>query len=184
MSEEPIKSKESSNLPKGFDTRVGRAKGDGWLKKVPGVVIIGRLQGRYEMKGQQNDDGSYRVFYQVQLQAGSGVFGKDGKPASTTVPASAKNPETDEKMEVELSEGQVVNIDEHKALEDLADYCGNGGIYDVYIRYVSQDPIPGKGKKTFWQVDGPHLRTIKAGTVRHVQRSAVPVGQDDRDIPF
>src|SRR5687768_14863202 len=62
--------KTKDETPQGFDTRVGRERGDGWLKKTPGQVIVGRLLGRHSMKNQRNDDGTYRVFYQVRLLDG------------------------------------------------------------------------------------------------------------------
>ncbi len=176
--------KTESEVPAGFDTRVGRERGDGWLKKTAGQVIVGRLLGRFGMKGQTNDDGSVRVFYQVQLAEGCKMV-KDGKEVEGVF-AMWQNPDNkDDKQEVVLTAGQIVNIDEHKALEDLGPYTRNGGIYDVWMKYLAEDPIPGKKNRTFWRMKGPHLKTIKPATRRpdaDTLQEAVTEGEDN--IPF
>lgn len=170
-----------NDIPAGFDTRVGRERGDGWLKKEPGVVIQGRLLGRYTMKGQVSDDGTARTYLQVKLSDGSGIKGKDGKIVAG-VPASQLDPTTREKLEVRLQPGQVINIDEHTALEDLAPWATDGGVHDVWFMYVSQDKVQGTNR-TFWVVKGPAIHTVRAGRP-HVQQAAPAAKPVETEIPF
>lgn len=164
-----MESKELKNeVPKGFDVRVGRERGDGWLKKSAGLVVFGRLLGRYIMKGHENDDGTARVFYQIRLGEGSQVS------------AVFQDEETKEKKEVILTEGKILNVDEHKALEDLEAYAKDGGVYDVWMKYVEQRKMSGKGNRTFWDMKGPFLKTIKPGRP-HAEARRV---ETEEEIPF
>lgn len=164
-------------VPSGFTERVGREKGDGWLIKNEGTVVHGRLLGRFQMK-QKNDDGDYRVYYQVKLM--------------TSCKAMWQDPEDKEKKEErQLPVGAILNIDEHTALEDLGPRTRDGGIYDVWWKYVNKSKLPGGGNRTFWNLKGPLLKVIKAPT-RHPDPvpSAGPGGEkrgsnvEGDDIPF
>ncbi len=132
---------DNTSIPSGFDISVGRAQGDGWFVKAENAILHGRLLGRYEL-GSGDDE---RFFYQVKLSHGC--------KATTGKGADAK--------EIDLKEGQIVNIGEHKALEDLKKYADNGGVYDVFIKYGALQKIP---SGTFWPLlDGtPRLKQIKA----------------------
>jgi hypothetical protein len=124
-------------VPDGFDINVGRQMADGWARKGKGFIIQGRLLGRVS-----NDD---KAYYQVALQK----------------PCFATTGKGDEVQEVTLNEGQIVNVDESKALEDLNKYSSNGGIYDVWIMYGEKQQLPKGG--SFWPVvNGPRVKMIKA----------------------
>jgi len=187
MAEKQDKRAPDDEVPAGFDVRVGRERGDGWLAKTPGQVITGRLLGRFRMKGQMNDDGTERVFYQIKLGKGCSYgAGGDSKPGVR----ANQTDENKEKHEVILQEGQILNVDEHKALEEMSPFTRDGGIYDVWFKYVRESPIPGKGNRTFWEVKGPMLKTIQPA--KHAPRAdvvapakssqATEVAEDD--IPF
>ncbi len=164
-------------IPEGFDTRVGREQGDGWLVKGPGAVVSGRIIGRFVMKG-RGDDGKQRAFYQIRLNDLAGVY--SGTKNQSALKGTKKDPDDqDENLDVELTTGMIVNVGEHKALEDLSPYTRDGGVYDVWFRYVSEDKIPNT-RHTFWRVKGPVIKTLKPAT-RRPTRAAADEGEE---IPF
>lgn len=168
-------------LPAGFDTRVGREQGEGWLVKAPGAVVCGRLIGRFVMKGMKDDDGNYRAFYQVKLDSRAGIF--DGKkkvgPLTGTRKDDAKNDE-----DVVFQDGDIVNIGEHKALEDLSPFTRDGGTYDVWFKYLNEEKLQGRGNRTFWQLKGPALATIKPATKRPGPEPSLRPDMPESEIPF
>lgn len=155
------------DIPDGFDVSVGRDLGDGWIKKGPGVTVQGRLLGRF-IGNQKDDDGVYQAFYQIQLH----------KPC----PATRKNKETKISEDVNLEPGQIVNVGEHKALEDLSPRTRDGGQYDVWFKYVEQQAISGS-RRTFWVVKGPRLHVVKPPTHAPLPEAAQRVAATD-DNPF
>lgn len=156
------KSKDVDNdVPQGFDVRVGREQGEGWLVKEPGATVCGRLLGRFIMKGMTDDDGNYRTFYQIQLNDNAGVY-KDGKKVGE-LKGTRKN-EDKEDEDVEFKSGDIINIGEHKALEDLSPRTRDGGVYDVWWRYMNEEKLQGRGNRTFWNLKGPMLKVIKQAT--------------------
>lgn len=161
------KDMKEAEVPKGFDTKVGRERGDGWVIKEAGVVVHGRLLGRYLGK-QQDDDGNYQAVYQIRV---------------ITPLKAVFTDEQKEKHEVMLEKGQIVNVGEHKALEDLSPYTRDGGVYNVWFQYLSEDKVPGT-QRTFWRVKGPHLETLRAA--KHAPAPDAPAGSTkaDAEIPF
>lgn len=162
-----------TGAPEGFDVNVGRQLGDGWVKKGEGVEVCGRLLGRF-IGNQQDDDGVYQAFYQIKLL--------------TDCPATVKDKETKESKDVTLTKGQIINVGEHKALEDLSPKTRDGGVYDVWFKYIKQDKVQGT-RRTFWVVDGPRLRVIKPAqhaplpeTIKRGTANVAPT--EDGDIPF
>jgi len=181
--------RQDEEVPAGFNQRVGRERGDGWLSKSEGQVIQGRLLGRFTMKGQVNDDGTFRVFYQIKLDKGCSYVKEgtrfDGVRANIT-------DDNKEKREVILTAGQVLNVDEHKALEDLSPFTRDGGVYDVWFKYVRESKLPGRGNRTFWELKGPNIKTIEPAKyaprpepeVRASRSSAPSEEVEEKDIPF
>lgn len=149
------------DVPAGFDVRVGREQGEGWLVKEEGATICGRLLGRFIMKGMTDDDGNFRTFYQIQLNDKSGVY-KDGKKTGN-IKGTRKN-EDKEDEDVEFKDGDIINIGEHKALEDLSPRTRDGGTYDVWFKYLKEEKLQGRGNRTFWQLKGPMLKVVKPAT--------------------
>lgn len=167
--------KKADDAPEGFDVNVGRQLGDGWVKKGEGVTVQGRLLGRF-IGNQQDDDGVYQAFYQIKLQV--------------PCPATRKNKETQEVEEVTLEPGQVVNVGEHKALEDLSPKTRDGGVYNVWFRYLKQEKIP-NSRRTFWSISGPRLQVLKPAQhaplpaeVRRGRGNTASTSMGDDDIPF
>jgi hypothetical protein len=148
------KGAEEYSIPDGFNISVGRERGDGWAKKKPGNVILGRLLGRhtYENRGKE------RAYYQVKLLK--------------SCEAEIENPDYDdedeegmkeqnipERISTTLSEGSIINIDESAKLADLKSRCGDGGVYDVWFVYGNKVDI-GNGQ-TMWEVVGPRLKMVE-----------------------
>lgn len=129
---------EKNGIPDGFDIMAGRELADGWAMKAKDNVIQGRLIGRFTM-------GDDRAFYQVKLD----------KPCKAFVGRG------DETQETVLQAGQLVNVDESKAMDDLRKYAENGGTYDVWIMYGEKQKL--EGGNTFWPiVNGPRVKQVKA----------------------
>jgi hypothetical protein len=150
----PVTSKEvsaPSDIPSGFDISAGRVMGDGWAKKEKGNIICGRLLGRHAME----DD---RAFYQVEL----------------SYPCKAFQGKGDDTQEVTLQKGDVVNIDESKAVQGMRKYIqfmDHGGVYDVWIKYGEKQKLD--GGNTFWPIEnGPRLKEVKKPKM--VQKDDVP----------
>lgn len=160
LTESPAGASGASGPPKGFDIKVGQEQGDGWLVKTSGQVIIGRMLGRYAMRGVTKKDGSARVFYQFLLMAGC-TYVRGGK----TLPGVLANQKDESgKAEVVLGVGKVVNVDEHKTIEELGPYTRNGGVYNVWFRYVEKKGLARGGGESFWMLEGPHLQPVKPAT--------------------
>lgn len=128
--------------PEGFDIKIGRERGDGWLAKKEGVVVMGRLLGRHEFKGK---GGKMRGFYQILLSQG------------TTAMVTDPDDEEAVSVEMELKEGQILNVDEIKKLEDLRPYVKDGGTYDVWFALGAKIDI---GENSMWKVYGPQLKIV------------------------
>lgn len=139
-------------VPDGFAVNVGSERGDGWIAKVEGNIVQGRLLGR---KTYVNNRGKKRAFYQIQLQ-------KDCK-CQVPNPAYDEDDETSEEPEYvddTLGEGAIVNIDEFKKLEDLAPFVADGKTYDVWFAIVGKIDLG--GDQTMWQIQGPKLRPVSS----------------------
>lgn len=148
--------------PEGFTETVSTTeRGAGWVIKKEGVIVQGRLLGRQEMS-KTGRDGSARAFYRVKLQRDClCVVGKG-----------------DDSQEATIVPGEVVNVDESYALQELEPRTRDGGVYDVWIRYGKQDE-----DSKFWPAD-IKLRVIEEPTRETTKRVAPKNGarrRDDRD---
>lgn len=144
---------DAPDSPDGFTINAGRERGDGWAIKEEGNEIQGRLLGRQTYKTKR---GKTRAFYQIKLQ----------KPCMAEVENPDFNEDADEdetnspRMRERLEEGQTVNIDEFKKLEDLEQYTKDGGIYDVW--FVMGGKVDIGDDQTMWTLAaGPKLRMVE-----------------------
>lgn len=143
--------------PSGFTEQVASTdRAAGWVIKREGVIVQGRLLGRQEMRSQD------RAFYRIELHRDVECTVGKGEDAK----------------EVTCVIGEIVNVDESTALEDLEPRTRDGGIYDVWIRYGKQAESNRKGQKGFWPAD-IRLKVIEEPT-RDAQRRA-PRKRDERD---
>lgn len=152
------------DAPPGFDEVVtSSSRADGWAKKGEGFVIQGRLISRTTMR-EQDRDGKRRSFYTIELQA---------KAAATTGKG-------DDVEDVTLEPGDLINVDESAALEDLEPRTRDGGVYDVWIKYGKQQESSKKGQKGFWPAT-IRLRTIKPATRAVMPRDQREARRDSYD---
>lgn len=148
--------------PAGFDINVSRSKGDGWMVKEKGNTTMGRLLGRFEFEG---DDNKVRAFYQVKTHMETKCIVGTG----------------DDAEEKNLPAGSVVNIDESKALEDLANRSVDGGVYDVWLQYGEKEKGK-RGRSGFWPAT-VKLKMVKPPQmVAPIRRRSQEVTDDD--TPF
>lgn len=147
------KSKESATRPRteapdGFDEVVSSSdRADGWVAKKEGAIVQGRLIGRTEMN-KTNRDGSPRAFYRIELQQDCECVVGTGEESKLLT----------------LTRGDMVNVDESMALQDLEPRTRDGGVYDVWIRYGKQDE-----QSKFWPAD-IRLRVIQDPTREATRR--------------
>lgn len=167
-----------ASAPAGFTTKVGRARGDGWVVKKPGAVVQGRLLGRYLMKA-KSSNGDPRAYYQVKLSVPVEALYTPGEEDDDY---EVGEDDRVKRIEVTLEPGQILNVDEITALKDLSPYTRDGGVYNVWFQYIKQDPK----LRNFWRIEGPALEPVRAPkhapTPEANGRSSQPVGDDE--IPF
>jgi len=128
-----------------------------WLIKEAGTVIQGRLLGRFQKRGKNRGDA---YFYQVKLSAG-GVPAVHGRG--------------EDREEISLEAGEIINVDESAALKDLAPLCKDGGVYVVRLSYGEKVELD--GGNTFWPVK------IVKKTLR-APKPTVETTEPDSTIPF
>lgn len=139
-------------IPEGFTINAGRERGEGWIVKEEGNTVQGRLIGRQTYKTKR---GKTRAFYQIKLE----------KPCTIEIENPDFNEEADEdednpeRIKAKGEEGQIVNIDEFKKLEDLEPYTKDGGVYDVWFQIGEKIEIG--DEQTMWTLVGPRLRVVK-----------------------
>lgn len=139
--------------PEGFDINAGRERGDGWVAKEEGNVVMGKLLGRMTY---QTKRGKTRGFYQVELI----------RPCRIVVDNPDFNEEADEddtntpQVIEERGEGTIVNLDEFKKLEDMAPYTKDGNVYNVWM--VMGPKVEIGDDQTMWTLlAGPKLAIVK-----------------------
>lgn len=140
------------DAPDGFDINIERERGEGWIKKEEGNVVLARILSRQEYR---NKRGKTRAFYQLQLlqEAACQVPNPDFNEEAEE---DSENPSMIDKV---LSEGAIVNCDEFKKLEDLKPYTKDGGVYDVW--FAIGEKIELDGGNSMWTVKGPRLKVVK-----------------------
>jgi len=118
------------SAPDDFDIDLSKEMGLGWALKSEGAIVCGRLVRRVKMPN--GKDGKPRSFYQIRIRDGYEVIATDE--------------ESDDP--IKLVGGDLVNVDNSSALDRLNDFCDDGGIYEVWIRYGAKIPI--SGGNTYW----------------------------------
>lgn len=141
------------------------SKGNGWLQAKEGVWVLGKLLGRFQMKAQ--DDDKPRGYYQIGVRAHS-----DG-----AIIVAGKG---DEAHDVTLERGMTINVDERKALEDLADFANTDGVYEVYMQFGAIQKLG--GKRTFWPCN-IKIKTLRQPT-HNVVRTAFNSPPQTEENPY
>jgi hypothetical protein len=106
-----------------------------WWKPAEGAVVHGRILGRFERKG-----GDGGAFYQIKVEK---LKGRD-----TLVKAiSGKG---DEAKTIDVTPGQVINVDERSAIANLAPLAESDGVFNMLLHCHGKVKI--SGGKTFWRM--------------------------------
>lgn len=118
-------------LPEGYSP-VNAAAGGAWFKPELGDVVHGEILGRFRRKKSLN--GQEAWFYQIMVEHAMRAVRKVD----------------DETIEVDLSPGEIVNMDEKSALEDLAGLLDSGKRWRIYVKPLNKVPVPGT-TRTVWR---------------------------------
>jgi hypothetical protein len=123
--------KEGTGVPEGF-TPVSTMGSGSWFKPESGGTVWGELLARHRRKKSLNDKEAW--FYQIMLEK----------------PCVAQRKVEDESVEVNLQPGEIINVDERSALEELALLMESGKRWRVYIHPINKVPIAGTAQ-TVWR---------------------------------
>jgi hypothetical protein len=119
------------DMPDGF-TPLNVSGQQNWVAKDNGVVVKGILKGRFK-RNKIGKNKKETFFYQIKCTI-------DGVPAIF------------DKEEVTLDKGDLVCVDETKALEGLEKLAADTeSIYEVYIKYLEKVPNQNDPGTSFWR---------------------------------
>jgi hypothetical protein len=119
------------NMPDGF-TPLNVSGQQNWVDKGPGVVVRGILKGRFK-RNKIGKNKKETFFYQIKLTI-------DNVPAIF------------DKEEVSLDKGELVCVDETKALEGLEKLAEDTeSVYEVFIKYIEKVPNQNDPGTSFWR---------------------------------
>lgn len=119
------------DMPDGF-TPLNVSGQQNWVAKGPGVVVRGILKGRFK-RNKIGKNKKETFFYQVK----------------TTI---AEVPAIFDKEEVFLDKGDLVCVDETKALEGLEKLAADTeSMYEVFIKYIEKVPNQNDPGTSFWR---------------------------------
>jgi len=136
-----------SEAPEGFVRRNANDSA-GWVAKVKGNVVYGALLGRFTRSdgGMVADDGSgttVRHFYQVKLL----------QPCKLSVKEEDRDANDESTFTRTAKKGDVVNLDENKGVEGLADAVKEGGFQFCWVKYLGKIPQAKNRGRKFWNID-------------------------------
>lgn len=160
----------SLQIPEGF-TPVSSIRSGAWFKPDMGKPVYGELLGRYKRK-KANKDGKYGYFYQIMIEK----------------PCPAVKKETDEDgdrvtVEVDLTPGEIISVDERSALEELAALVDNDKRWRVFIQPLDKVPVPGTNQ-TVWNFNVGKQEIIAGKNEPKVKPKGEGVPNAEEEIPF
>jgi len=118
-------------LPEGF-TALQVSGQQNWLKKAVGVEFRGILKGRFK-RNNRDPKKKDTYFYQIKLTS-------EGCPAVF------------DKEEIVLKRGDILCVDESKALEVLESKAEDTtAVWEVFVRYVEKVPNQSDPRTSFWR---------------------------------
>lgn len=126
------KTAKGNGVPEGF-IPVNSQGGGAWFKPEDGETILGELLGRFKRKKSLNAE-KEAFFYQIMVEK----------------PITAHKKVEDESVEVTLQPGEIINMDERSAVEDLASLVESGKRWRVYVEPLDKVPVPGTAQ-TVWR---------------------------------
>lgn len=121
-------------------------EGDGqrWWRKEAASVVYGRLLGRFA----RNDGESF--YYQIRI--GEYKVLQDLLKRKSVVPyPNAVMGRGDDTKTMTVKPGDVINVDEIKAIQNLAGYVESDGIFDAIVHALEKTKIA--GGHTYWRME-------------------------------
>ncbi len=159
---EAKREEKNTGIPEGF-IPVNAAGGGAWFQPDLGEAVLGELLGRFRKKKSLSKD-KEAWFYQIMLEK----------------PCPAKKKVDDESVEVNLEPGDLINIDERAALEDLASLPDSGKRWRLFIQPLDKVPIPGTAQ-TVWRFNVGKQEIIPGKNEPKVKLKGAAGAED---IPF
>lgn len=129
-----------------------RDENSGWLKAEAGLIVRGELMGRFRRQG--GEGGHY---FQIRLA--------EPVLASVRMENGEYSPQT-------LPVGGLLNLDEKKALEDLAELTVDGSRWEIWLRIEPKQQVKGTAR-TFWPMTVAK-RQISPAPTRPPQDDGLP----------
>lgn len=140
------------SIPEGF-TPVSASGGlQNWFKPESMSVIWGEMLGRYKRKKTLGDSQKEGHFYQIMIEK----------------PCTASRKIDEETVEIELEPGDVINVDERSALEELSTLPESGKRWRVYIKPLEKVPVKGT-MRTVWRFSIGKMEIIPGKNEPRVQ---------------
>lgn len=130
-----IEQSQQAAIPEGF-IPVSASGGAAWYKPELGFEVLGELLGRFKKKKSLNNQDAY--FFQVMLE----------KPCK----GMKKIDQDEESVEVDMEPGEIINLDERSALEELAALVDSGKRWRVYVKALDKVKVPGTSR-TVWRMN-------------------------------
>jgi hypothetical protein len=126
----------ASKIPEGY-TRGSAQLAGAWIKPSEGLVVVGRLMGRFVTKGNGKKD---RPYYQIKVDAPTPAIVRqdDGEWADGEVP-----------------KGELVNLDERASVKGLAAIVATGIPHNVWVQFVGKEELD--GGNTWWRIEWGHM---------------------------
>lgn len=136
--EDALKGKgQPASLPEGF-IAVSALDIDGYFEPQEGAVVRGILIGRFE-RTKPGPDGKLGHYYQIRLSQ------------MCTAAVEREKDENDEKIPATLMPGQILFMDERKAIEGLKEWADSGRDIEVFVSCGAKIKLD--GGKTFWKMN-------------------------------
>ena len=115
----------------------------GWVAKFKGHRVYGVLLGRFQRASQDLDDEGnpkVRYFYQIKLVKSCKV-------------ALSQDDQTEDEKTKDAKRGDVVNLDENKALEGLNDALKEGPTQFAWVLFKGLKRQTGNRSRKYWDID-------------------------------
>lgn len=124
--------------PEGF-VRRNANDATGWVAKEKGNVVYGMLLGRFA-RSEANEEGKVQHFYQVKVL----------QPCKVALPVDDRTADEQTRM---VKRGEVVNLDENKGVEGLAEALKEGGHQFCWVKYIGKKAQQKNRSRKFWEIE-------------------------------
>ncbi len=161
-----------SIVPEGFQT-LAPTENAIWWQKNPGDVIYGRLLARFPRAKSRKKDA---FFYQIKVGPYEKLASLLGVAVDKIQILQGVRSGDEEKEIIKIKPGDIINVDESKALEVLSGYSESDGVFDVFIQCVEKVELD--SGNDFWRII-PSVKTIKASSRPIEHKSRVVIDENE-----